>query len=149
MKFRALRLGLMTVLGFARRGFFIPHRYAGHLPHPGANAPYEPIHRHLADREATFRHILSLAEAFGDDLNGIGTEPAPAPRWEQNWFPRLDAAILYTLLRHERPSRVSRWGQATPHASSPGPFPTAGSRVPSLRSIQARALRCTVSTSGF
>ena len=158
MKFRALRLGLMTVLGLAKRGFFIPHRYAGHLPHPGANAPYEPIHRHLADREATFGHILSLAESFGDDLNGIGTEPAPAPRWEQDWFPRLDAAILYTLLRHERPSQVVEVGSGhstrfIARAVSDGGFPCTVTAVdPSPRAtlsgLDVRFLEATVQEAG-
>ncbi len=110
MNARALRLGLTTVLGLARRGFFIPHRYAGRLPRPGANAPYESVRRQFAECEATFRDALSLVESFSDDLHGIGAGPSPAPRWEQDWFPRLDAAILYALLRHERPSRVVEVG---------------------------------------
>ena len=128
MNLRALRLGLTTVLGLARRGFFIPHRHAGDLPRPGANAPYEAVRRRFVECEATFRDILSLVESFGDDLRDIGAGPPPAPRWEQDWFPRLDAAILYALLRHERPSRVVEVGSGhstrfIARAVSDGAFP--------------------------
>ena len=130
MNTRALRLGLTTVLGLARRGFFIPHRYAGRLPRPGANAPYESVRRQFAEREAAFRDTLSLVESFGGDLRGIGAEPPPAPRWEQDWFPRLDAAVLYALLRRERPSRVVEVGSGhstrfIARAVSDGAFPCA------------------------
>lgn len=134
MNARALRLGLTTVLGLARRGFFIPHRYAGRLARPGANAPYEPIRRRFAECEAAFRDTLSLVESFGDDVRGIGAGPSPAPRWEQDWFPRLDAAVLYALLRHERPSRVVEVGSGhstrfIARAVSDGAFPCAVTAV--------------------
>ena len=35
-----MRLGLLTVLGLARRGFFIPYRYAHTLPDPGRIPSY-------------------------------------------------------------------------------------------------------------
>ena len=134
MNARALRLGLTTVLGLARRGFFIPHRYAGRLPRPGANTPYEPVRRRFAECEAAFRDTLSLVESFGDDVRGIGAGPSPAPRWEQDWFPRLDAAVLYALLRHERPSRVVEVGSGhstrfIARAVSDGAFPCAVTAV--------------------
>jgi predicted O-methyltransferase YrrM len=36
--------------------------------------------------------------------------PAPEPRWDQDWFPRLDAAALYTLVRKQRPARIVEVG---------------------------------------
>lgn len=110
MNIRALRLGLVTVLGLARRGFFIPYRYADLLPQAGSNAPYNVLRKYFAEREAVFRDILSLVESFGGDLIGIDTDPPPAPRWKQDWFPRLDAAILYTLVRYHQPRRVVEVG---------------------------------------
>ena len=40
MSLRRTVMGLATVLGLARKGFFIPYRYAHALPRPGARAPY-------------------------------------------------------------------------------------------------------------
>ena len=40
MSLRLKMMGLATVLGLGRKGFFIPYRYAHALPRPGARAPY-------------------------------------------------------------------------------------------------------------
>lgn len=110
MNIRALRLGLLTVLGLARQGFFIPYRYAGNLPAPGDNSPYPAVQNMFAARESDFQDIIELVETFARDLEVIGTRPPPAPRWEQDWFPRLDAAVLYSLIRHHQPRRVIEVG---------------------------------------
>lgn len=110
MNIRALRLGLLTVLGLARQGFFIPYRYAGNLPAPGDNSPYPAVQNMFAARESDFQDIIELVETFARDLEAIGTRPPPAPRWEQDWFPRLDAAVLYSLIRHHQPRRVIEVG---------------------------------------
>ena len=36
--------------------------------------------------------------------------PAPAARWAQGWFPRLDAAVAYALVRREAPARIVEVG---------------------------------------
>ena len=36
--------------------------------------------------------------------HAIGGEPPPEPRWNQDWFPRLDAAAAYVLVRETRPA---------------------------------------------
>jgi hypothetical protein len=110
MNIRALRLGLLTVLGLARQGFFIPYRYAENLPAPGDNSPYPAVQNMFAARESDFQDIIELVETFARDLEAIGTRPPPAPRWEQDWFPRLDAAVLYSLIRHHQPRRVIEVG---------------------------------------
>jgi len=40
----------------------------------------------------------------------IGGGEAPAPRWTQDWFPRLDAAMAYTIVRTRRPRRIVEVG---------------------------------------
>ena len=40
----------------------------------------------------------------------MGGEPAPAPRWTQDWFPRLDAAAAYAIVRATRPQRIVEVG---------------------------------------
>jgi hypothetical protein len=54
--------------------------------------------------------FLSSIEKYRDELESIGSEPPPAPRWNQDWFPRLDAAAAYTMVREARPRRIVEVG---------------------------------------
>ncbi|MFQ5467721.1 MAG: class I SAM-dependent methyltransferase [Kiloniellaceae bacterium] len=102
--------GLLTVLGVARRGFFIPHRYAGAVPPAGARAPYAALEALFAGRAGAFRQVLDWIGAVEAALLGMGAAPAPAPRWEQAWFPRLDAAVAYAMVRHLAPRNIVEIG---------------------------------------
>ncbi len=108
--FRRLWFGLATVLGFARRGFFIPYRYAGDVTTAGARPPYDAITQLLAAREADFAALLARLDHYADDLEAIGDAPAPAPRWRQDWFPRLDGAAAYAMVRDSKPARIVEVG---------------------------------------
>ena len=105
---RRVGLGLPTVFGLARRGFFIPYRYAGRLPE--AQAPYAAIEALFAARADAFAAALDELAAFAGDLAAIGGAPPPAPRWDQDWFPRLDAAVAYVTVRRRRPARIVEVG---------------------------------------
>ena len=54
--------------------------------------------------------MLNLIERYAAELEAIGAEPAPAPRWDQDWFPRLDAAAAYAMVRSTRPRRIVEVG---------------------------------------
>ena len=54
--------------------------------------------------------MLQLIESFASDLEAIGSDPPPAPRWDQDWFPRLDAAAAYAIVRSTRPKRIVEVG---------------------------------------
>lgn len=110
MNFRGLCLGLLTVLGFARRGYFIPYRYTHQLPKAGENTSYTALEDQFSRQQPQFRETLACIDSYGPDLIAIGLEPPPAPRWKQDWFPRLDAAVLYALIRHNRPTRIIEVG---------------------------------------
>ena len=106
---RRFCLGLSTLFG-RRRGFFIPYRYADRLAPAGRASVYAAVER-LFDREApAFAAQLTGLQEFRADLLRIGAEPPPAPRWSQDWFPRLDAAIAYSLVRRHRPERIVEIG---------------------------------------
>ena len=107
---RRLALGLPTVLGLARRGFFIPYRYAADVPGPGHRFPYRPIEAMMSARADGFRQLIGVIDGYAGDLEAIGGEPPPAPRWRQHWFPRLDAACAYALVRRRRPARLVEIG---------------------------------------
>ena len=54
--------------------------------------------------------MLRLIEQYAAALEAIGAEPPPAPRWNQDWFPRLDAAAAYAMVRSAPPKRIVEVG---------------------------------------
>lgn len=107
---RSLRLGLLTVLGLARRGIFIPYRFADTLPAPGTVRSYHPIEAMLRKAEPAFQALLDDIDAFSGDLRAIDGKNPPEPRWTQDWFPTLDAAAAYCLVRRAQPRRIVEIG---------------------------------------
>jgi predicted O-methyltransferase YrrM len=107
MNLRRLRLGLLTVTGLARRGFFIPYRYAETI------AEHQPVYAELATifatHEPAFTQTLRLIDDVGDALAGLWGPP-PAPRWAQDWFPRADGAAAYAMVRRHKPARLVEVG---------------------------------------
>jgi hypothetical protein len=110
MKARRLAMALATTLGLAKRGFFIPYRYADRLPATAIREPYAPVAELFAESRPAFDEVLGLIEAVAGDLAAIGGAPPPAPRWDQDWFPCLDAAVAYALVRAHRPRRIVEVG---------------------------------------
>lgn len=105
---RQRALGLATLLGATARGFFIPYRYADRIRSPDAYPALEPVFGAGFDRftrqiAATARYLDTLA-AFARPA------PPPAPRFDQDWFPRLDAALAYALVRERAPARIVEIG---------------------------------------
>jgi hypothetical protein len=105
-----MSLGLPTIFGLARRGFFIPYRYAESLPPAGELPAYGPIEDQLNTRRAKMSFWFDAIDGFAADLEKIGDRPPPAPRWNQDWFPRADAAIAYTITRTIKPARIVEIG---------------------------------------
>ena len=64
----------------------------------------------FAAAEPAIREQLACIERYASALESLGTEPPPAPRWTQDWFPRLDAAAAYTMVRRFRPHRIVEVG---------------------------------------
>ncbi|MCP5365359.1 MAG: class I SAM-dependent methyltransferase [Hyphomicrobiales bacterium] len=103
-------MGLRTLLGARAQGFFIPYRYAADLSRQAGSRPYPAMEAVFAVAVPRFEETMSLLERYGADLTSIGRKPAPAPRFEQDWFPRLDAAVAYTMIRARRPKRLVEVG---------------------------------------
>jgi predicted O-methyltransferase YrrM len=101
---RRLAMGLATLFG-RERGFFIPHRYAGSVQ-PCAYPALESL---LAACTPAFRSVLDDIETHAERLQCLG-EPAPEPRFDQAWFPTLDAAAAYAMVRRVRPTRIVEVG---------------------------------------
>jgi predicted O-methyltransferase YrrM len=103
-------MGLTTVLGLARRGFFIPYRYAGGLPEPGHNPTYREIESVFAATAPEMRSVIAAMHEMAAALRKIGADHPPEPRWNQHWFPGLDGAAAYVLTRRHEPARIVEVG---------------------------------------
>lgn len=110
MNMRRLHMGLNTVLGLKKEGFFIPYRYAASLPDATEREPYPAIEKFMASQEEEFAKWLKTLATYQDAFENFGTLPPPEPRFEQDWFPRLDAAIAYAMVREKKPTRIVEIG---------------------------------------
>ena len=54
--------------------------------------------------------VVALIHKYEKQLEAIGSDPPPAPRWNQDWFPRLDAAAAYAMVRTLEPRRIVEVG---------------------------------------
>jgi hypothetical protein len=54
--------------------------------------------------------MLEAMARYADDFHRIGGAPPPEPRWNQDWFPRLDAASAYVFVRESKPARIVEVG---------------------------------------
>jgi predicted O-methyltransferase YrrM len=107
MNLRRLRLGLLTVTGLARRGFFIPYRYADTIA--DRQSEYAEIATNFSSHKPAFTQTLELIDNVADTLATF-SGPPPAPRWAQDWFPRSDGAAAYAMVRHHKPGRIVEVG---------------------------------------
>lgn len=54
--------------------------------------------------------VLEWIEDCAASLEAIGEDRPPQPRWNQDWFPRLDAAAAYAIVRKTKPRRIIEVG---------------------------------------
>ncbi|MBY8975541.1 class I SAM-dependent methyltransferase [Rhodobacteraceae bacterium NNCM2] len=101
---RRLWMGLSTLMG-RPKGFFSPYRYAGSV----APTTYPELEAHFRAAEPAFREVLEGVAAHRDRLATFNGPP-PVPRWDQYWFPRLDGAAAYAIIRAARPRRIVEVG---------------------------------------
>jgi len=86
-------------------GIFIPYRHAKSVRpvaggYPAIGALFD------ASRDA-FLQTIDAIDRQRAALKAIPAEAlAPAARWNQDWFPRLDAAVAYALVRERRPGLI-------------------------------------------
>jgi predicted O-methyltransferase YrrM len=98
-------MGLATLAG-RPRGFFAPYRYAAAVRPPERYPELEAV---FAAAEPAIAGVLDAIDAHGDRLAGFDGPP-PEPRWRQSWFPRLDGAAAYALVRARAPRRILEVG---------------------------------------
>lgn len=109
MRARRLRFGLQTLFGLKQRGFFIPYRYADQVPGRKDRGSYDALEPIFAEAAETFAALLKSMTPHDGAFKAIDG-PAPEPRWDQDWFPRLDAAAAYVFVRETNPARIVEVG---------------------------------------
>ena len=57
-----------------------------------------------------FREQIAHISQYTDELRQIGPDTPPQPRWNQTWFPPLDAAIAYAMVRQHAPKYIIEVG---------------------------------------
>ena len=104
-RLRRLGMGLATVTGVGRAGFFVPYRHAGAVRPRG----YPALLPRLAAAEPRFEQVLAMVREWAATLREM-RGPAPEPRWDQDWFPGLDGAAAYAIVRGLGPRRILEIG---------------------------------------
>ena len=107
---RRLAMGLATLMGGKPQGFFIPYRHAASLPQAGTLPTYEGIEEVYTARREVFQELINDFNKYKQYIDNIGENKPPQPRWDQSWFPRLDAAAAYALVRTRAPKRIVEIG---------------------------------------
>lgn len=107
VRLRLLKFQLAHALGLGDRGWFIPYRYKAASPPP--TAPY-PEGAFRAAEPAMLEALEAIARFEDVWPTFAGRPEPPTPRFDQDWFPGLDAALLYALTRTRRPSRIVEVG---------------------------------------
>ena len=106
---RRSRFGLSTLFGIKPRGFFIPYRYADQVRRAPPGCPTIRWSRSSPPPSGHSSGSLKRWTAMPTRCTRSARTPAE-PRWNQDWFPRLDAAAAYVLVRETRPRRIVEVG---------------------------------------
>lgn len=106
---RRLWMGLTTVTGIRKAGYFIPYRYAATTA-KGPRPDYPALSPLFDASTEAFLNLINKINSYSEDIDNIGKFFPPEPRWRQDWFPRLDGAAAYALVRHLKPRRIIEIG---------------------------------------
>ena len=103
---RYLAMGLETVLGLRRRGFFLPYRYAQDV-HPPRS--YPALRSLFQNAVADFSSLIDEIGRLSSAIDALIADHRGC-RLDQAWFPRLDALAAYALVRTRKPARIVEVG---------------------------------------
>lgn len=104
---RRRRFELANAFGLADRGWFIPYRYKADAPSPDSPYPEDAFEAASASMIAALREIDDRKAQL---MRFAGRPTPPTPRFDQDWFTGLDAALLYALLASRRPNLIVEVG---------------------------------------
>jgi hypothetical protein len=98
-------MGLPTVLGLKPKGFFLPYRYAASVQ-PIAYPALEP---YFSAAEPNFAELIATIGTLSSDVAALSGKASGA-RFDQSWFPGLDALAAYAIVRDRRPRKIVEIG---------------------------------------
>ena len=98
-------MGLSTILGIRPKGFFLPYRYASTV-RPIAYPALESL---FDTARPDFNKLILEIEALTADILAL-PDKATKARFDQSWFPGLDALAAYAIVRTCWPKRVVEIG---------------------------------------
>lgn len=118
LPFRKVFEGLTTIrawMGWGGRsqGFFIPYVYASTVPQRNENHEIEWIAREWSKEAPQFLSELEKACAWNERFGQFASEDSKnvnRPRFNQTWFPGLDGAMAYHMVRTLRPQKILEVG---------------------------------------
>ncbi|MEE9250591.1 MAG: class I SAM-dependent methyltransferase [Alphaproteobacteria bacterium] len=106
-------MGLATVLGIKPLGFFIPYRYAAGV-RSSARQCYPACEELFEGARPNFHAVIAEIDNHAAALRAIAragdSGSGASPTFRQDWFPRLDAAAAYAMVRRFRPRRIVEVG---------------------------------------
>ena len=114
-KFIRAQATLLHWLGWGNRplGFYIPYRYAGSVSTPGPDSEVSWLRRQLDGQLPAFMTFLEFIATFRERFATLASaDPGNPnrPRFDQDWFPVLDAATAYSMVQWFRPQRIIEVG---------------------------------------
>lgn len=94
-------------------GFFIPYSFKEqlHVPNEFDQIPW--VAEQLKNKEQVFLHEIKKLEAYAEEFSVFqkaDPENANRPRFDQGWFPGMDAAMAYSMVRTQKPKRIIEVG---------------------------------------
>ena len=107
---RRLIMGLQTLSGLRRQGYFIPYRYADRVTPCQLRRTYPAVRALFEHHQAQFDDALLSLNDHREALLRFSNARPPLPRWQQDWYPRLDGAMAYALTQRLRPTRIVEIG---------------------------------------
>ena len=97
---------LLTFTGLSQRGIFIPHRYISSFK----NKRYSNLEKIFKKYTYKIKENINLLSEYENNLSILDESFKNPPRWDQDWFPRLDAASTYLMVRKKLPKKIVEIG---------------------------------------
>jgi hypothetical protein len=94
-------------------GFYIPYAFSARLKLPDENDCLEWLKDAFDRQRSVYLAFIEQAAQFNDRFREFRTEDpqdANRPRFDQDWFPGIDGAMAYTMVRRFQPKRIIEIG---------------------------------------
>ena len=108
-KLRLLKMALSTLLLGRKRGYFLPYRYAAAVPPLNPEICYGAIADTMQAAHPQLDANIAGAAEHLPRFNSL-PDASQQARFEQDWFPRLDAVMAYSMVAQHRPARIIEVG---------------------------------------